>query len=135
MSKKLPSSWGLKTKKRSDGKLDIIQREDCGRESVVRTTDTSEITDRDLADLKAADRESYPNRDAGVRAQVKRLMGPEASKPNADDYVHQALAFDDSEWIAAAEPVVQAGLGRCGLTVGSTHAYRRGWEYAFGKDN
>jgi len=135
MSKKLPKDWGLKTKKRADGKLDIIQREDSGHESVVRVTDTSEITERDIADLKAADREAYPNRGAGVRAQVKRLVGNSDHKPTPEDYVTQAMAFDDSDWIAAAEPVVQAGLGRSGLTVGSTHAYRRGWEFAFGEDN
>ena len=133
MSSKLPKSWGLKTKKRPDGKLDIIQKDDTGRESCVRTTDTSEITERDIADLHAADREAYPNREAAVKAQMRRLVGEKEHKPNADEYFHQAMTFDESDWIAAAEPVVRAGFERQSATIGSTHAYRKGWEIAFGE--
>lgn len=128
----LPSSWGLKTKKRSDGKLDIIGKDDAGKDYRVRTTDTPEVTDRDVAELKIADRENYPNRQAGVKAFVNHLCPQEdKSAPTFDNMA----TFDDSDWIAAAEPIVHAGLNRKGCTLGSTWAYRRGWEHAFGKEN
>lgn len=128
MSNKLPRSWGLKTKKRSDGKLDILGKTDAGEEYRVRTTDGPEVTDRDVTELRAADREAYPDRKTGARTFVRNLISEaqqrEQSRENefADDMVE------------AAGPVSFALLDRKGHSspfTGSTHAYRQGWEYAF----
>ena len=127
----LPKSWGLKTKKRSDGKLDIIGKDDAGKDYKVRTTDTPEVTQKDIQELKLADRENYPNREAGVKAFVNHLCPPEKKEVTFNDMA----TFNESDWIAAAEPIVHAGFGRTGCSVGSTWAYRRGWDHAFGKDN
>ncbi|SRR5579871_695848 len=128
MSHKLPKSWGLKSKRRADGKLDIIGKDDAGQDYRVRTTDTPEITETDLKELHAADREAYPNREAGVRTFMRNLTGEPERHMTEMEKVHAALNFDESDWIAAAEPVVHAGLGRQGCTLGSTRGYRRGYE-------
>lgn len=135
MSNKLPKSWGLKEKRRTDGKLDILGKDDFGKEYRVRTTDTPEITDKDLSELKAADRESYPNRQAGAKQLMKNLVGEPEKFLSPVEQVNAALTFDESDWIAAAEPVVHAGLGRQGCTLGSTRSYRRGWERIFERSN
>jgi hypothetical protein len=123
---KLPKSWGLKTKRRNDGKIDIIGKDDAGRDYRVRTTDHSEITDKDLRELKNADRESYSNRTAGVREAVKNLVGEPERKLTLLEQTEAALHFDESDWIAAAEPVVRAGFGRPVLGYG--REYSRGFE-------
>jgi|SRR5579862_1723209 hypothetical protein len=128
----LPSSWNLKTKKRPDGRLDIVGKDDSGNPYKVRTTDTAEVSQKDVEELKLADRENYPNREAGVRAFVNHLCPPDKKEAIT---LNDMTSFDESEWIAAAEPLVHAGLERKGCTIGSTWAYRRGWDRAFGKEN
>jgi hypothetical protein len=124
----LPSSWGLKTRKREDGKLDIVGKDDLGSEYKVRTTDTAEITERDIVELKDADRESYADKDKGAREFCSKIMNHGKQREAAREE-----AFMD-ELMEASGPVVHAGLERKGLTVGSTSAYRRGWEQAFGNE-
>lgn len=124
----LPKSWNLKTRKRNDGKLDVVGKDDAGKEYRVRTTDTSEITERDVRELKAADRENYPNRQTAVREFVKNLCPPDKKEKSVLEHM---VGFDEGDWIAAAEPIVHAGFGRKGCTVGSSYAYRRGWDHAF----
>ena len=131
----IPASWGLTTSKRTDGKLDIVGKTDAGDSYRVRTTDGPSVTERDLSELHDADRETYANRETGVRQFVEKLTGPPEHKMSLQEMAHAAATFDESDWIAAAEPVVHAGLGRKGLTTGSTRKYRRGWELAFGKEN
>jgi hypothetical protein len=132
VSRKLPSNWGLKTKKRADGKLDILGKTDAGDEYRVRTTDGPDVTDTDLAELKAADRESYPDRKTAARSFVGNLMaGSEARQRSRES------AFED-EMVEAAGPVSFALLDRKGHSspfTGSTRAFRQGWERAFGKEH
>jgi hypothetical protein len=118
----LPASFGLTTKKRTDGKLDIIGKADNGQEYRVRTTDGPQVTDKDVQELKAADRESYANREQGIRQFVKSLT--EHGQRQQDSYWNNY----ENELTEAAGPVVHAGLERRGSTLGSTWAYRHGWE-------
>lgn len=119
----LPESWGLRTERRDDGKLDVIGKDDNGHDYRVRTTDTSQITDKDISELKAADRENYPNRDAGCREFIRNLTG--GKKENVP-LIEQAMNFDDTEWLDAAKPVIAAGFGH--KSFGSSRAYRSGVE-------
>ena len=118
----LPESWGLATKKRADGKLDIIGKADNGAPYKVRTTDTGAITETDIQELKAADRESYANRETGVRQFVSGLtewgQGREAAR--------EAKLYD--ELTEAAGPVVYAGLEKKGSTTGTSRRYRQAYE-------
>lgn len=132
----LPESWGLKTQPRADGKLDIIGTTDAGDSYRVRTTEGSEVTDKDVKELKDADRESYSNSPNRTQEAMRRMFGDlTPHKPSQQELIHSALNFDESDWIEAAEPIVHAGFERRGSTTGSTRAFRRGWEYAFGKEN
>lgn len=130
----LPKSWGLKTKKRSDGKLDIVGKDDAGRDYTVRTTDTGHITDRDISELRDADRENYAgySRKEAARIFTQKIMdhGKRLENERND-------AFGDS-LVDAAGNVTYALLDRVGHSspfTGSTPAYRRGWERVFGKEN
>jgi hypothetical protein len=132
MSQKLPQSWGLKTKKRPDGKLDILGKTDAGEEYRVRTTDGPDVTNHDLAELHAADRETYSDRKTGAREFVSNLLS------GAKQLETQREAEFGEEMVEASGPVSFALLDRKGHSspfTGSTHAYRRGWEIAFGKEN
>lgn len=122
----LPSSWGLKTQKRDDGKLDILGKDDTGHEYRVRTTDSPEVSERDVQELKAADRESYGNPETRTYDFVKKLTEP-GNRKKAED---EARYMDDLTY--AAEPVCHAGFERGSLTVGSTAAYRKNYDKVFG---
>jgi hypothetical protein len=124
----LPKDWGLTTVPNAKGTLDIIGKDDAGHDYKVRTTDTNGITGRDVSELRDADREQYQKGEAGVREAVKRLVGETRRPQTTQEMIQAAHDFDDGEWIAAAEPIVHAGFERRGSTVGSTWAYRRGWE-------
>jgi hypothetical protein len=126
---RLPKSWGLKTKKRADGKLDIIGKTDYGSEYKVRTTDTSEITETDIRELKAADRESYPDTRTAAKTFVGGLIADGKQRKQARED-----AFGE-EMVEAAGPVSFALLDRKGHSspfTGSTQAFRHGWERSFG---
>jgi hypothetical protein len=125
----LPKSWGLKKVKRSDGKLDIIGKDDAGSEYRVRTTDGPTITEKDVQELHAADREAYVNRAEGVKSFVGGLMADGKRREEA----HNASFGEDMA--EAAGPVSFALLDRKGHSspfTGSTREYREGWERAFG---
>jgi hypothetical protein len=127
----LPKSWGLKKVKRSDGKLDLVGKDDLGHDYRVRTTDGPQVTEKDIRELKAADRESYSNRAEGAKQFVGSLV---------EDSRARKQAWEDgfgSDMVDAAGPVAFAGLGRKGCSApfsGSTRAYRKGWDRSFGGD-
>ncbi len=122
----LPASWGLKAVKRDDGKLDVVGKDDSGQDYRVRTTDHAEITETDVQELKAADRESYSNRESGVRSFIKGL---EAHGNRRKDAEESNLLDELTE---AAGPVVRAGFEREGSTVGSSRKYRANYDAVFG---
>lgn len=123
----LPASWGLRRKRRADGKLDLIGKTDAGEEYRVRTCDSGSVTDHDLVELKAADRESYASRDAGARAFVSSLV----ASGRKDREAQENEFLSDLE--EAAGPVVHAGFERSGSTVGSSRAYRQNYDAVFGR--
>src|SRR4029077_15407252 len=94
----LPSSWGLKTKKRPDGKLDIVGKDDLGKEYKVRTTNGPEVTTEDVKEIAAVDREQTTAREfvSGVIASQKQK-----------EQVDEARVHDD--FTAIAEDIV----GQC----------------------
>lgn len=128
---KLPKSFGLKEKKRADGKLDLIGKDDSGKEYKAATLDGPQVTDADVERLRIADREAYDNPNTRAKEAIKKLIGEPEKPLSQQEYIHQALNFNESEWIEAAEPIVHAGFERRGSTVGSTWAYRNGWDRIF----
>jgi hypothetical protein len=123
----IPASWDLRTKKRTDGKLDVVGKTDTGEAYKVRTCDSGAVTDADVRAIAECDREQYRSRDEGARAYVKRLVDAGRAAREAQDSAFQEELED------LAGPVVHAGLERTGATVGSTRAYRRNWDTVFGK--
>lgn len=119
----LPASWNLKTKRRSDGKLDIVGKDDAGNEYRARTTDTSEVTEKDVSELKKADRESYSNPQTRTREYVKWLT----SNPRKEEEEHK---FED-ELTELAGPVVHAGLEYGKRSVNFQQIPQWRWDLAF----
>jgi len=123
----LPKSWGLKAEKNAKGTLDIIGKDDAGNSYKVRTTDAGHVTEKDITELRAADRESYSNRESGAREFVRNLIGPQEDK-SAEATLEKQLNFDESDWIESAMPIVHAGFERKGCTVGFSHIPQRKWD-------
>ena len=127
----LPKSWGLRKVKRGDGKLDIVGKDDAGKEYRVRTTDGPSITEKDVQELHAADREAYVSREEGIRSFVGGIVADNARR---EQERQDRFGEDMAE---AAGPVSFALLDRKGHSApftGSTRAFREGWERAFGGD-
>lgn len=122
----LPENWGLTTVKRDDGKLDVLGKADNGESYRVRTTDHAEITETDIQELKAADRESYSNRESGARQFCRSLAGDGESKRAREE----SLFLDDIT--EAAGPVVRAGFGQERAVVGTSRRYRQNYDSVFG---
>ncbi len=117
----LPASFGLKTEERSDGKLNIVGKDDAGEKYVARVTSGPEVSNEDVAALANGDRE----------------------RNNPWDFTHDVMnanasgrkAWEDNmlnEFMEPAEVVAHAGLHRGGSTTGSTAAYRRNYDKVFG---
>lgn len=53
----LPASWELKEKRRDDGRIDVVGRDDAGSDYVALTTETDSITPEDVKRLAQGDRE------------------------------------------------------------------------------
>lgn len=130
----LPKSWGLKTRKRTDGKLDIVGKTDAGQEYTVRTTEGPGVTDHDITELRDADRETYSgySRHEAARRYVDKIVTYGTKQREAREN-----AFGD-DLVEAAGHVSFGLLDRKGHSspfTGSTRAYRTGWERAFGKEH
>lgn len=119
----LPSSWNLKTKRRDDGKLDIVGKDDTGNEYRARTTDTSEVTEKDVHELSKADRESYSNPTTRTKQYVDWLT----SNPEKDA---QEARFED-DLVEASGPIIHAGLeyGKRSVDFQAIPQWR--WDLAF----
>lgn len=126
----LPASFGLHTESRPDGRLNIVGKTDAGEAYTARVTDGPVVTDADITQLRDNDREAYQgmSKDKAVRTAVRKLVGEPEHKPSLAELTQQAMTFDDSQWVAAAEPIVHAGFEKKGSTIGSTRKYRRNYD-------
>lgn len=119
----LPESWKLTPKKRADGKLDIVGKDDLGSEYVARTTDTDGVTDHDLAMLALGNRGT---------SSAKEMVDY-CYKQRADYNAAQADSMTDS-YMDGAEQVVRAGLHLSESRVGYSRAYARKYDSVFGEN-
>lgn len=124
----LPASWKLKTRKRADGKLDVMGKTDVGEDYKVRTCESGAVTESDVQAIKECDREQYRSREEGAREFVKSLIDAGKAYRN-----NQERVFGES-LEEAAGPVVRTGFGRERSTVGSTCLYRQNYDAVFGEN-
>jgi phosphoglucomutase len=120
----LPDGWKLRQKKRADGKVDIVGKDDAGKEYIARTTEGPGVTERDLQILSVGNRETSTARDVVKFYQAERENYNKA----------QADAMTD-DYMDGAERVVRAGLHLAESRCGYTRAYAMKWEQAFGGGN
>lgn len=127
----LPESWGLTTQQRSDGKLDIIGKDDAGNDYRVRTTDGPEVTSNDLAELHDADRESYPDRATGARMFVDKLTRHGRSREQARQNSFLSDLTGASEEVVRLATTngraTRPGMIEMPSTYGSTRKLRANW--------
>lgn len=121
----LPSSWGLRTEKK-DGKCVVIGKDDSGNDYRVRTCDSGGLTDRDVAEIAAVDRERYSSTEAAAKHFISGLVADGQARQDARERAFQ----DDLE--EAAGPVVHAGLERAGGRVGYSRRYAQNFDSVFG---
>lgn len=118
----LPAGWGLTTRTRDDGKLDVIGKDDSGQDYKVRTCESGAITEADIQQIRDADRENYRDRDSGAREYVKSTI--EAGQAFRQNQENNFL----DELTEAAMPVVRAGLERERSTVGYSRRFAANFE-------
>lgn len=136
----LPESWGLTTKPNERGTLDVLGKDDSGREYKVRTTDTPGITDTDVAELRAADREAYSSREEGCKTFIDNLVEHgRKQKESRDNAFHDDLTQATDELIGATK-VRRGFVSRPDTIVLSekfsfSHIPEWRWNLAFGDEN
>ncbi len=114
----IPAGFGLETRKRDDGRLDLIGRDDSGHEYVARTTDGPGITEKDLQALAAIDRER-----TNAREFTQRVI--QQARRSQEEFAERML----EDFLEPAERVAHAGLHRSESTVSLAGAYERGRRY------
>ena len=112
---------GLKTRNRSDGKLDIVGTNVKGEEYVARTTEQNGVTD---FDLKILDIGNPEKRDADAFVGFYRDQRDNARKA----WEHS----QDDLYFAGAEKVVHAGLHLRESKIGYSRLYAQKWDSVFG---
>jgi hypothetical protein len=117
----LPESWGLKSRKRADGKAEIVGTDATGSEYVARTCDGPGVTERDL---KILDLGNPDKRDADKFIGFYR-----DERDNARKAWEHSL---DSEYMEAATQVVHAGLHLKESRTGYSRAYAAKFDEVFG---
>lgn len=116
----IPSSFGLTQRKRADGKVDIVGKQDDGKEYIARTTEGLAVVDTDIEALAAGDRERTTPREFTARAMEARQREKEA---------HEAATLE-----AFSEPAEELARNYCeALHLSMGDAYERGARY-FGLD-
>lgn len=119
----LPASWELTTQPRDDGRLDIVGKADDGTDYVARTTESHEVTEKDLAALRRGDREAYDgDRDKAVRTLVKGF---------SDEAAQNKAAWENrmlDEYTEAALPVAEAGCGHRAYGMNTSYGRARRYE-------
>jgi hypothetical protein len=113
----LPEGWKLKPKRRKDGRLDIVGKNDIGEEYVARTTEEPGVTERDLQILSIGNRETSTARDVVKFYENER-----------DTYRKNWEKSMDGEYTEAADKVVHAGLHLSESRVSFCHIPQEKWD-------
>lgn len=116
----VPASFGLK-KKVINKHAYLIGKDDTGKDYVARRCSGSEVTETDIKELAANDRQQTTAKEATKRL-VDWIQEPKK---------RQEQKFEE-ELMEAAGPVVRAGLGREGSVSRYSRAYRENFDRVFG---
>lgn len=124
----LPSSWNLKTRKRDDGKLDIIGKDDLGSEYKVRTTQTSAVTDLDVREIASTDRERTTAREF-VKGVIDNQRQLQKVREDEMDNEYNSVAEDIVGQCVTDGRATQPGQIDVALKCGLASSYARGERY------
>jgi hypothetical protein len=113
----LPESWNLTTRLNGAGKAEVWGKDDNGADYRVRTCDNDGLTEVDVAEIAAVDRERTT-----AKEFVGNLMADGAKRESDRDSAY----FDDLT--EAAGPVVHAGLEKKGSTLGYSRVYAQNFD-------
>lgn len=116
----LPSSWNLTTRLNATGKAEVRGKDDAGHDYTVRTCDSPEISDKDVAEIAAVDRE---------RTTAHEFVSNLCEEGRRRNAARESEFHDDLT--DAAGPVVHAGFERRGSSVGYSRTYARNFDKVF----
>jgi len=123
----LPESWKLKTRKRQDGKLDVIGKDDLGSDYKVCTCESGSVTESDVKAIAECDREQ-----TDARTFVKNAMDTSrAFQANQERQLEEGFLEDAARLVrTCTTDGVAIGPDQIDvpLTMGSTTAYRNGYD-------
>lgn len=112
----LPKSWDLHTRL-NDGKCEVWGKDDTGVDYRVRKCDGAGLTETDVAEIAAVDRET---------TTAKKFVGDLQAWGRHKQVTREAEYMDDLT--EAAGPVVRAGMEREGSTVGYSSKYAKNFD-------
>lgn len=107
-------SFGLKTRSRADGRVELVGKQDDGKEYVAHVAKGSEVTPDDIQYLADCDREQNTAKSVVDRQIERQRVQAVGENPTLD------------EWEEAALPVAEAGLGVAKL--GYSRRYSKAFE-------
>lgn len=124
---------GLKKKRRKDGRIELIHKDDAGQDYTALVTETTEITDKDVESLRVGDRE---------HSTAKEFVDHFVKRKEANDKKFEDEVFKED--FEVMETIMRDAYRRsprqCDRPAGPTKVvfttnrkYRLGWERAFGK--
>jgi hypothetical protein len=112
----LPQSWDLHTRLNGE-KCEVWGKSDIGEDYKVRTCDGAGLTENDVAEIAAADRET---------TTAKEFVDNLSAWGRHNQAMREAQFMD--ELTEAAGPVVHAGLEKAGATVGYSRTYANNFD-------
>ncbi len=124
---KLPENWGLNAKRRNDGRLDIVGKDDAGRDYVARTTNGPDVSDKDVSELAIADRERYPDRERGAKSVVSGIVARQEARNAVRDKAFEEDCLEGANELLAHPGVLE---GRA-ATFGYSRSYSRNFDKVF----
>jgi hypothetical protein len=113
----IPSSYGLKKRKRPDGALELVQKCADGTEDVARVCYSGEVTEEDLQEMQVGDREKSTSRDFGMHFMRQCVQSKQQFEEKMlDDYMEPAMQ------------VAHAGLHKGDRTLGYSRSYAHNFD-------
>lgn len=124
----LPASWGLKKRKRPDGKLDIVGKDDTGKEYKVRTTEGPAVTESDIKEIASVDREQTTAREF-VSSVIQQQKQRDSARESEIENEFTAVAEDIIGRCTQDGRATRPGMIDMPLKCGMTYSHARGEQY------
>lgn len=123
----IPASWGLKQKRRDDGRVDVVGTDDAGREYTAITTEGDAVTEKEVSELQLGDREQSDAKtftEHFIKEHDRNKAEFEAQIMEEDFAIAESICRD-SYRRSPRQCVTPVGPTK--VTFGTSRKIRRGW--------